>query len=140
MLFHSLPFLLVFLPLVLAGYYALAGRQEPRKLLPFPASLGFYGYWGIRFLPLLAGSVAINWTIAQLYSRTRFRGVVALGVVANLALLGVFKYADFFAAQLAFLGGARHESWSLILPLGISFFTFQQISYLVDLRRGQVEA
>jgi D-alanyl-lipoteichoic acid acyltransferase DltB (MBOAT superfamily) len=140
MLFHSLPFLLVFLPLVLAGYYALAGREEPRKWLLFLASLGFYGYWDIRFLPLLAGSVAINWTIAQLYSRTRFRGVVALGVVANLALLGVFKYADFFAAQLAFLGGARHESWSLILPLGISFFTFQQISYLVDLRRGQVEA
>ena len=136
MLFHSLPFLLVFLPLILAGYYALAHREEPRKWLLLVASLGFYGYWDIRFLPLLAGSVALNWAIAQLYSRTKFSGIVALGVVANLALLGVFKYADFFAAQLAFVGGTRHQSWSLILPLGISFFTFHHIIYMADAARG----
>jgi alginate O-acetyltransferase complex protein AlgI len=139
MLFQSRIFLLVFLPLVLACYY-LAGRFESRigddtrKWLLLIASLWFYGYWDVRLLPLLVFSILANWIFARLYpSRGSF--LLTLGIALNLVLLGIFKYANFFADTLAFLLGTTHQQWSIVLPLGISFFTFQQISYLVDLRR-----
>ena len=79
-------------------------------------------------------SVLANWLFARLYP-SQGRYLLTLGVVLNLVLLGIFKYADFFANTIAFLFGTTHQAWSIVLPLGISFFTFQQISYLVDLRR-----
>lgn len=139
MLFQSQIFLLLFLPLVLVGYY-LSARSESivgantRKWLLLAASLWFYGYWDVRLLPLLVFSIFFNWLFAKLYP-SHGRYLLTIGVVLNLALLGIFKYADFFADTIAFLLGTRHDEWSIILPLGISFFTFQQISYLVDLRR-----
>ncbi|MEA3274194.1 MAG: MBOAT family O-acyltransferase [Pseudomonadota bacterium] len=139
MLFQSQIFLLVFLPLVLGGYY-LAARysrrvgDSTRKWLLVIASLWFYGYWDLRLLPLLLLSILANWVFARLYP-THGRYLLTLGVVLNLVLLGIFKYADFFANTVAFLFGTTHEDWNIILPLAISFFTFQQISYLVDLRR-----
>jgi D-alanyl-lipoteichoic acid acyltransferase DltB (MBOAT superfamily) len=140
MLFGTQLFLLVFLPLVLGGYY-LAARAEatlgaaPRKLFLTIASFWFYGYWDYRLLPLLAGSILVNWLFARFYTPQR-KYVVTLGVALNLLLLGIFKYANFFADTLAFVFGTQHEPWSIVLPLAISFFTFQQISYLVDRRRG----
>jgi alginate O-acetyltransferase complex protein AlgI len=139
MLFQSQIFLLVFLPLVLAGYY-LAARFEhrigvlPRKWLLLLASLWFYGYWDVRLLPLLVFSILANWGFARLYPR-HGKLLLTLGVALNLLLLGIFKYANFFADTLAFLFGTTHQHWNIVLPLAISFFTFQQISYLVDLRR-----
>ena len=91
-------------------------------------------------LPLLIGSVAVNWGLARLYRRHPFRYLVPLGVGLNLLVLGVFKYADFLTGMLANLLGGTHQPWGIILPLGISFFTFQQISYLVDLRRNAAPA
>lgn len=141
MLFQSQIFLLVFLPLTLAGFY-LAARFEDRvglgtrKWLLLAASLWFYGYWDVRLLPLLVASIVSNWLFSRLYS-AHGRYLLTLGVILNLLLLGVFKYANFFADTLAFLFGTTHDRWDIVLPLGISFFTFQQISYLVDLRRGR---
>lgn len=134
MLFHSQAFLLLFLPLCLALYYALAHSRTARKWLLILASLVFYGYWDVRFIPLLVGSVCVNWLFARAFGRTPRRAVVAAGVAVNLLIIGVFKYADFFGDSLAALTGWQHEPWNVVLPLGISFFTFQQISYLVDLR------
>lgn len=141
MLFQSQIFLLVFLPLTLAGYYLAAKFQSSadagvRKWLLLAASLWFYSYWDMRLLPLLLFSILANWLFSRLYS-AHGRYLLTLGVVLNLFLLGVFKYADFFADTVAFLFGTTHERWNIILPLAISFFTFQQISYLVDLRRGR---
>jgi alginate O-acetyltransferase complex protein AlgI len=144
MLFQSQFFLLVFLPLVLGGYYLTARYERivginPRKWLLVIASLWFYGYWDVRFLPLLVASVVVNWGFARLY-QGRGRLLLTLGVLLNLGLLGVFKYANFFADSIAFLVGTTRHEWDIVLPLGISFFTFQQISYLVDRRRNRAPA
>lgn len=136
MLFHSQEFLLIFLPVVLAGYYLLAAHRRLRQWLVIAASLVFYGYWDVRLVPLLVASVTVNWLFAFAFAGGARRWLVPVGVGLNLLVLGVFKYADFFGATLAALGGVTHDPWNIVLPLGISFFTFQQISYLVDLRRG----
>ena len=88
-------------------------------------------------MPLLVGSIAANWAIARIFGRRPRPWLVPLGVAFNLALLGVFKYADFLADTAVFLAGFERERWNIVLPLAISFFTFQQISYLVDLGRGR---
>ncbi|MCC7045821.1 MAG: MBOAT family protein [Alphaproteobacteria bacterium] len=137
MLFHTQAFLLAFLPLTLAAYYALAGWGAWRRWTTIAASLVFYGYWDWRLIPLLVGSVVANWLLSMLPPRLPLRAVVVLGVAANLLLLGVFKYADFAVASVEALVGLRHDPFGIVLPLGISFFTFQQISYLVDLGRGE---
>ncbi len=139
MLFHTQAFLLAFLPVTVAAYYALAGRPQARRWAVVLASLVFYGYWDWRLVPLLVLSVAINWGLSLLPPRLTLRTVVALGVSANLAVLAFFKYADFLAGSAAALIGLKHDPYGIVLPLGISFFTFQQISYLVDLGRGQAK-
>jgi len=136
MLFHSQGFLFAFLPLALALYYAAAGMERARIALLVLASFVFYGYWDVRLVPLLAGSIVVNWLFARIAHLGRGGWPVVAGVALNLAVLGIFKYADFFADSLAALGLFEHARWNIILPLGISFFTFQQISYLIDLRRG----
>jgi D-alanyl-lipoteichoic acid acyltransferase DltB (MBOAT superfamily) len=133
MLFNSQIFLLGFLPLALLAWYGAAGKREARVWLLVGASFVFYGYWEVRLVPLLAASIALNWLAARHLPR---RVLAPVGVSLNLCLLGVFKYADFFAATLGALLGREPASFGIILPLGISFFTFQQISYLVDRARG----
>ena len=140
MLFHSQLFLVVFLPLAYLAYLV-AGQAErrlgplPRKLALIAASLVFYAYWDLRLAPVLIGSVLANWLTVRLAPPGR-SWLVAAGIAVNLGVLALFKYADFFASNLAALFGADHSRWELALPLGISFFTFQQISYLVDRQRG----
>lgn len=136
MLFHSQVFLALFLPLTLIGYYRMAANRDRRICWLIAASLFFYGYWDYRLLPLLAGSIALNWLLVRLHYRWHMRYLIGIGVFLNLGLIGVFKYADFAASSIAWLAGGQHENWSIILPLGISFFTFQQISYIVDVSRG----
>ena len=151
MLFNSYAFLFAFLPLACLGYFALnrwlPGRAGIAWL--FVASLFFYGWWDWRFVPLLLGSIVFNFMVGHALERHRDaiprddavaspgRTLLACGIVANLALLGYFKYADFFVANVDALLGAHTLSLpSIILPLGLSFFTFTQIAYLVDARRG----
>jgi alginate O-acetyltransferase complex protein AlgI len=136
MLFNSQVFILGFLPLVLGGYYALAGSRSWRQAFVVLASVGFYGWWDVRFVPLLTGLTLANWLIAQWFGARRAAWIPVLGVVMNLAALGVFKYADFFRGTVFGLVDTSWQPWRLVLPLGISFFVFQKISYLIDLRRG----
>jgi D-alanyl-lipoteichoic acid acyltransferase DltB (MBOAT superfamily) len=135
MLFHSLPFLLIFLPAAIAAYYLFADSSRARIWILIIASVVFYGYWDLRLVPLLICSITLNWLLAAAFSRFPKLPLLTVGVALNLLILGIFKYADFFADNLAALAGAQHQPWSIALPLGISFFTFQQISYLIDLRR-----
>ena len=136
MLFNSQIFILAFLPLALALYYLVADRHRARQVVLIAASLVFYAYWSVAALPLLVGLTLANWIFIQLYGRGGGRFWPWLGLALNFAVLGVFKYANFFASQVAALFGQTHTPWDIILPLGISFFVFQKISYLVDLARG----
>ena len=134
-LFNSQAFVLLFLPVVLLAYYA--ARTGPvRQAVLVVASLVFYAGWDVRFVPALAGLTLANWLIARWYAWRRQDAVVVGGIVLNLLVLGVCKYANFLGANLAALAGLGWAPLPILLPLGVSFFTFQKISYLVDLRRG----
>jgi alginate O-acetyltransferase complex protein AlgI len=134
-LFNSQPFVLLFLPIVLGLYYAARGVRA-RQVVLVLASLVFYGYWDWRFVPALVALTFLNWAVAQWFGASRQRWVLILGIVLNLTVLGVCKYTNFFASNLSALLGVHFDPFSIILPLGVSFFTFQKISYLVDLYRG----
>ncbi|MBV9357424.1 MAG: MBOAT family protein [Chloroflexi bacterium] len=136
MLFNSQLFIFGFLPVVLAGYYALAGTRRWRQAWVIVASIAFYGYWDVRFVPLLVGLTLANWLVAQWFGLARRRWIPLAGIVMNLLVLALFKYADFIRGSVFGVVGEPWEPWRLILPLGISFFVFQKISYLMDLRRG----
>ena len=128
MLFHSQIFILGFLPLCLTGLF-LAGRWALHWLIA--VSLVFYGWWNPVHIPLLLGSILANHAIGMRIHRSAgHRGWLIAGVVGNLALLGWFKYGDFLLGIVA--PGA--PPLSIALPLAISFFTFQQIVFLVDCR------
>jgi D-alanyl-lipoteichoic acid acyltransferase DltB (MBOAT superfamily) len=141
MLFGSLFFLLAFLPASLLGL-ALAERLAPRWRLPYLVALSllFYGWWDPRFAPLLAASVTANWLVGAAFARTARSRLIPAAIAVNLLLLGVFKYLDFFAGLAAVLSpGWTPPRFDLALPIGISFFTFQHIMYLTDLRAGRAE-
>ncbi len=135
MLFHSQIFILGFLPVVLAAYYALAAHHAARQAMLVAASLVFYGWWNVAYVPLLVALTLANWLIVKLFAATLRRGLLAAGVALNLAVLALFKYADFLGANAAALVGHSWTPLAIVLPLGISFFVFQKISYLIDLRR-----
>ncbi len=137
MLFNSWPFLLGFLPLAL-GVYALAARSERFRLptLLF-LSVCFYGYWDWRFVPLLVGSVAVNYAAARAFYATRKSWIVVAAIALDLAVLGAFKYLDFALGTFTSILHLPTQRMGWVLPLGISFFTFHHIMYLTDLRRGK---
>lgn len=138
MLFNSFVFLLGFLPLAL-GLHWLAERFAPAWRLPILVvlSFAFYGWWDWRFLPLLVLSIGLNWLIAEAFQKTKAGGLITLAIIANLAVLALFKYFNFFADLAGMIPGLPAPKLELALPLGISFFTFHHIMYLTDLRRGQ---
>jgi alginate O-acetyltransferase complex protein AlgI len=141
MLFNSYQFLFVFLPVVLLAYFGLGrlNRAWAAAWLAL-ASLIFYGYWSVKYVPLLLGSVAFNFLCGRALSRrthsTRARALLIASIAANLLLLGFYKYADFFLASLNGIAGTRLPALAIVLPIGISFFTFTQIAFLVDAYRG----
>jgi D-alanyl-lipoteichoic acid acyltransferase DltB (MBOAT superfamily) len=136
MLFQSQVFILLFLPAVLAAYYLSAERPILREAMLILASLLFYAWWDLRFVPLLVGQTVATWLIAEAYIRLPSRLWIVFGIAANLAVLAFFKYLAFVAGAVVGIMGVPVQGWDLILPLGISFYTFELISYLVDLRRG----
>jgi alginate O-acetyltransferase complex protein AlgI len=143
MLFNSHLFIFLFLPATLIGY---AGLSRIRPVLGIAwltaASLLFYAWWEPRFLPLLLGSIAMNYGFGFFIGRSREHRAAKMwliaGVTLNLLALSYFKYADFFLASLAQVLPIRTNDLHVELPLGISFFTFTQIAYLVDVYRGLV--
>lgn len=139
MLFNSYVFLGLFLPLSLTGYYCLLLVHRRSALVwVVGASLIFYGYWDWRFLPLICSSIAFNYLLSRVIERSLSRWPLALGVAVNLAVLGFFKYALFLVEVAGLAENAPQVLRNVILPLGISFWTFQQIAYLVDVHRRRV--
>ncbi|WP_414474235.1 MBOAT family O-acyltransferase [Microvirga sp. M2] len=138
MLFNSLAFLLFFLPASLMLHWAVEQfRPQWRLPLLLLLSFVFYSYWDWRFTPLLAVSIWVNWLVAQAFLRTRQGGLITLALVANLIVLGVFKYFNFFTGWAGLIPGVAVPKWDIGLPLGISFFTFHHVMYLVDLKAGR---
>jgi alginate O-acetyltransferase complex protein AlgI len=138
MLFSSYTFLFQFLPATVLAFAA-ARRHSPRAgiMVLVGASLFFYGAWRPVYLLLFAASVAVNFALGlRMEDPLRRRGIGTFGVTLNLAGLCYFKYTNFIFDSLNTLTGAPLPFVNVILPLGISFFTFQQIAYLVDVMRG----
>ncbi len=136
MLFNSYVFTLCFLPVTLLGF-RVAQRVGVAAGIGWlvACSLFFYGWWNPPYVLLLAGSIAANYAFGEGLRRTTGRGRTALlaaGIAGNLGLLGYYKYAGFFARTAADLLGRPAPHLETFLPLGISFFTFTQIAYLVD--------
>jgi alginate O-acetyltransferase complex protein AlgI len=142
MLFNSFEFILLFLPVTLAVYF-LAGRAADKRWAHgwlLAASLFFYAWWSPRNLWIIIASICLNYALAQycIYPAepARRRWYLGLGVAANLALLGYFKYANFFVDNWDALTGSGFHLPRIVLPIAISFFTFQQIVFLVEAYRG----
>ncbi|MDP1879604.1 MAG: MBOAT family O-acyltransferase [Parachlamydiaceae bacterium] len=145
MLFNSHGFIFLFLPIVLCGYFFFIQRRLPRYALSFllASSLFFYAYWDYRFLVLLIGSIGFNFGMGYLISKWddwKKKGVFFLAIGLDLALLFHFKYFTFIKEVFASLTGQTHTFEGMILPLGISFFTFTQIAYLIDLYQGKAKS
>lgn len=151
MVFSSHVFIFAFLPLVLVGYYllprAVSGQRLRRaqNLFLIAASLFFYGYFNVSYLLLITASILANYALARAIQDCRQQGLVKLcfilGVLFNILLIGYFKYYDFFIENINFLFRSNFALKHLLLPLGISFFTFQQLSFLVSVykKEEQVE-
>jgi alginate O-acetyltransferase complex protein AlgI len=149
MLFNSPEFLFLFLPVTLAGFYLLGpvSRNSAIRWLIF-ASLIFYAWWRPVNVLIIAPSIVINYIIARILLRLNdskgsaraSKAVLLLGVSFNVIFLGVFKYTDFMSSAINDVFGANLVLRHIILPLGISFITFQKIAFLVDVQAGKVRS
>ena len=142
MLFSSVPFLFYFLPCVLLVYFIVPGKLKNSVLLL--ASLIFYGWGEPRYLPVMAVSILQGYVFGLLIERFRGRPLarvfLTVSVLLSLGMLAYFKYADFMIANLNALTGLSVPLLRITLPIGISFYTFQILSYAVDVYRGTVPA
>ncbi len=148
MLFNSPIFLFVFLPATAILCFTIRARVGRNAALGFLvlASLFFYGWWNPIYLPLLIGLAVFNFLLARIILNERIKPdggrknlLVTFGVTVDLAALAYFKYTDFFIRTANETVGTHWELQHIVLPLAISFFTFQKIAYLVDAGRGRVE-
>ena len=141
MLFNSHAFIFLFLPLTLLGFFAL-GRVSIKLAAGWlaAASLFFYGWWSPAYVALLCASILGNFFAGGAIARAhqsgdmmRSRRLLKLAIIANLLLLAYYKYANFFISNFNALGGSGLDLGDIILPLGISFFTFQSMGYVFDI-------
>lgn len=137
MLFNSYEFIFGFLPVVFFGFLILARFRMPALIQVWlvACSLFFYGWWNYKYLALILGSVLFNFLVGLWISHSKAhtrKMILILGVVFNLGLLGFFKYADFFIDSTNYIFASDFNVLNVMLPLAISFFTFQQVAYLVD--------
>lgn len=143
MLFNSLTFLFVFLPLTLLIYYLIRGKS--RNYLLFLSSIIFYSWGGVSYSIILLSSVIMNYMLVKiLEGSTKHKKIwLITGLIVNVFIIGVFKYLDFFIENINLLGQLITDSYTgiekanIVLPLGISFFTFQQMSMLWDVYRNE---
>ncbi|WP_195572854.1 MBOAT family O-acyltransferase [Paenibacillus sp. 1001270B_150601_E10] len=149
MLFNSYPFIFIFLPISLLGYFALHRLKQKTVAQAWLAlsSIFFYGWWNVQHVPLLLGSILFNYFIGRMILRAGAseavkmkKWVLMLGLLGNILLLGYYKYRDFLILNWNELTGSQIGLLQLVLPLGISFFTFTQIAYLVDCYRGMAKS
>ena len=140
MVFSSIPFLYYFLPAVLAVYFLTPRKGKNAVLLL--ASLIFYGWGELRLLPLMVFTIGLCYVcgLGIERSRNRKKRWLLASIVISVGLLGVFKYADFFIGSLNAVTGLKIPLLHLALPVGISFYTFQCLSYTIDVYRGSVPA
>lgn len=145
MLFNSFAFLFVFLPVTLLGFYFIAAKYKKEMAILWLVlmSLVFYGYWNPLYLPLIILLMSFNYGIGMLLGKDtnplRRKLILAFGIITDLAFLGYFKYANFFVDQYNGITGGSFNLDKIILPLAISFFTFQKIAYLVDAYRHETK-
>ncbi|RKM59804.1 MBOAT family protein [Butyrivibrio sp. CB08] len=142
MQFNSFIFILCFLPLTLAGYFGLnsLGKKKLSQAFLLIMSLWFYGYFNASYLLVICGSIIVNFLISRAFKKvaeTQKKGLLILGIVFNVSLIFYFKYFDFFISNINTAFGSSFALRNIVLPLGISFFTFQQISFIVDSYRGE---
>ena len=138
MLFNSFEFIFVFLPLTLLSFAFVArkfGNESAIGVLVV-ASLFFYSWWNPIYILLLLASMSVNYVIGRRLGEKPDKTLLTIGVVANLAALGYFKYAGFIVFNVNAALGQSWDIGTILLPLAISFFTFQQIAYLVDSYQG----
>ena len=145
MLFNSYAFLLIYLPVVLFGFFQLARLRHAYAAGWLAlSSLFFYGYWNPAYVGLLLTSILFNYSLGLGISKANIaqqdrhkKTLLVFAITANLALLGYYKYANFFVTNLNAVAGTSWSLGDIILPLGISFFTFTQIAFLVDAYQGK---
>lgn len=141
MLFNSYEFILLYLPFTLLVYYKLAkylGNSYAKNFLIF-MSLAFYSYWDINNLPILLTSIIANYIFGHFLTQKKDKITLTCGILFNLAFLGYFKYTDFVIQNINTLLNTDIPLQNIVLPLGISFFTFTQTAYLVDVYRGETK-
>ena len=145
MLFNSYTFIFLFLPIVLLGFHLIGKQGHHRVAIAWlvGASLFFYGWWNPAYLGLMLISIFFNYGVGVALGGTpkqpNKKPILIFGVIVNLGLLAYFKYANFFVDNLNNIAGTDIVLEQIILPLAISFFTFQQIAYLVDAWRGETK-
>lgn len=149
MLFNSHAFVFIFLPIAVGVFFGISKLSNSKTCFPktwlIAVSLFFYGWWEPRNLFLIAFSIFFNYELC-LYLRSvktaslsTKKCLLVFGIIVNLGLLGYFKYLNFLSNNLNALIGTDFEAGNIILPLAISFFTFQQIAYLIETYRGEIE-
>lgn len=141
MLFVSLTFLFLFLPVTIVLYYALKRHRNVQNIILFFVSLFFYAWGEPGFIIILIFSIIFNWLIALLIAKSKIKNVrrilLILSVALNIGILFVFKYLNFFVEQINRIDGVSIVIKYISLPIGISFFTFQALSYVIDVYKGQ---
>ncbi len=147
MLFNSYIFIFAFLPITFFIYFYLNSKRltEASKSFLVLSSLFFYSWWNIAYLPIILVSMLFNYVVGvslakdEEHIKISKKSLLTFGIIANITLLGYFKYADFFIENINFVSNGHIPLLHLALPLAISFFTFQQIAYLVDSYRGETK-
>lgn len=151
MLFNSYEFIFLFLPITLGIYFWLNNKRltQASKAWMVFASLFFYSWWNVIYLPIMLGSILFNFAVGSTIThingtqsskkRISSKTMLIFGIITNVLLLAYFKYMDFFIVNLNAMVGTHLDLIHIVLPLGISFFTFTQIAYLVDAYRDEVK-
>jgi alginate O-acetyltransferase complex protein AlgI len=146
MLFNSYEFIFIFLPIVLFVFHLIGKQGHHRVAIAWlvGASFFFYGWWNPAYLSLILFSILFNYSIGILISNTSShklskKSILIIGVATNILVLGYYKYANFFVENLNSLSDTNLILHKVILPLAISFFTFQQIAYLIDAYKGETK-
>ena len=135
MVFSSITFIYYFLPMLLIAYYIFPRKCRNIILLIF--SLVFY-FYEERNIILVISCIA-NYFLGILIEKNKSKQYLILGIIGNIAILGYYKYSNFFIENINSITNANIPYFNIILPLGISFFTFQNLSYIIDVYRGEIK-